>query len=341
MERLFAIASAAILLAATFAHSQDLSSLPPYQPEQQVSGTIHSWGHGYLKTMMSYWEEGFQKFQPNVHFQDDLLSSAAAMAGLYSGRADLGVLAREISEPEIAAYEKVTKQKIYPIQVATGSYGNPDKIMALGIFVNKDNPINKLTFSQLDAIFGAERRRGEKENIRTWGQLGLAGEWKQEAIHPYSGPVYEVPGSVFSHIVMKGSVLWNCDLHQLEDLPVPGGKDIDGYQRVVDAVGSDRNGIAFSGAGYRNPKAKLVALASEDGGTYIEASRENVANRSYPLARPVRFYINDGPAIPPDPKVIEFLRYVLSREGQQQVVREGDFMPLPADVVREELKKLP
>jgi len=341
MKRLFTIASAITLLAGTNAHSQDLSSLPPYKPGQQVSGTIRSWGHGYLKTMMNYWQEDFQKFQPNVHFQDDLVSSAAAMAGLYSGRADLGVLAREISEPEIAAYQKVTKQKIFPIQVATGSFGNPDKIMALGVFVNKDNPISKLTFSQLDALFGAERRRGEKQTIRNWGQLGLGGEWKQEPIHPYSGPVYEVPGSVFSHIVMKGSVLWNCDLHQLEDLPVPRGKDIDGYQRVVDAVGSDRYGIAFSGAGYRNPKVKLVALATADEGPYIEATRENVTNRSYPLARPVTFYINDGPAIPPDPKVIEFLRYVLSREGQQQVVREGDFMPLTANIVREELKKLP
>ena len=336
-----AIAIAATFLPGACAQGQDMSALPPYHPTQQVSGTIRSWGHGYLKTMMHYWEEGFQKFQPGVRFQDDLVSSAAAMAGLYSGRADLGILAREITPPEIAAYEKVTRQKIFPVQVLTGSYGDPDKIMALGVFVNIENPINTLTFSQLDAIFGAEHRHGAKENVRTWGQLGLSGDWKQSTIQPFSGPVFEIPGYVFSQVVMKGSVLWNCSLGQLGDLPVPGGKDIDGYQRVVDAVGANRYGIAFSGAGYRNPRVKQVALAVEEGGLYIKPSKDNVQNRSYPLARPVTFYINNGPEIAADPKAVEFLRYVLSREGQQQVLREGDFMPLTADIVREELKRLP
>lgn len=122
---------------------------------------------------------------------------------------------------------------------------------------------------------------------------------------------------------------------------MPGGKDIDGYQRVVDAVGVNRYGIAFSGAGYRNPRVKQVALAGKEGGLYIKPTKDNVQNRSYPLARPVTFYINNGPEIAADPKVVEFLRYVLSREGQQQVLREGDFMPLTADIVREELKRLP
>jgi phosphate transport system substrate-binding protein len=340
MSRRFAIAAAMLFLTGTNAYPEDLGSLPPYQPEQQVSGTIRSWGHGYLKTMMSYWEEGFQKFQPGVRFQDDLVSSAAAIAGLYSGRADLGVLAREITPPEIAAYEKMTKQNIFPVQVLTGSFGNQDKIMALGIFVHKDNPISKLTFSQLDAIWGAERRRGAKENIRTWNQLGLSGEWRQKSIHPYSGVAFEAPGYFFSQTVLKGSVLWNCDLKQFENIEDPGKRYVDAYQKVLDALGSDRYGIALAGAGYRNPNVKLVALAVNDGEPYVEATKENIANRSYPLSRPVAFYINSGPAIPADPKVIEFLRYVLSREGQQQVIREGDFMPLTADVIREELKKL-
>lgn len=322
------------------ASAQQLDALQPYQPTQQVSGTIRSWGHGFLKVMMKDWEEGFKKFHPDIQFEDDLVSSAAAMAGLYSGRADLGVLAREITPPEIAAYEKVTGQKIFPVDVLTGSYGNPDKIMTLGIFVNKDNPITKLTFSQLDALFGAERRRGEKDLIRTWGQLGLSGEWKQKTILPYSGPAFEAPGYFFSQTVLGGSVLWNCNLHQLEDLPVPNGHDLDGYQRVVDAVGADRYGIAISGAGYTNPNVKLIALAVKDDGPYIQPTKENVANRTYPLARPVRFYINHGPRIPADPKVVEFLRYVLSRDGQEQVLREGEFMPLPAEVVRQQRARL-
>ena len=324
------------------AHAQDPGALPRYQPQQPVTGVIRSWGHGYLRAMMGYWEEGFRKFHPDVRFEDTLVSSAAAMAGLYSDRADIGVLAREITLPEIAAYEKMTRQKVFAVTVLTGSYGNPDKIMALGVFVNKDNPISKLSFKQLDAIFGAEHRRGAPQDVRRWGQLEAGGEWNEQAIHPYSGLAFEAPGAFFSNTVMNGSVLWNCGLHQFQDIAVPGGKDIDGYQEVVNAVGSDRLGIGIAGAGYvgKNPSVKLLALARDDDGPYVEATKENVANLTYPLSRRVNFYIHHGAARPADPRVIEFLRYVVSREGQQQVLREGDFMPLTAEVARKELGKL-
>ena len=343
----------ALLLTSGAVRAQDLSALPPYQPKVQVTGTIRSWGHGFLRPMMKLWEDGFQKFHPGVHFEDKLVSSAAAIAGLYAQRADLGVLAREITPPEVAAYEKVTRQKLTPVTVLTGSYGNQDKIMALGIFVNKANPISRLTFAELDAIWGAEHRRGMKENIRTWDQLPMAAEWKGQQIHPYSGLAYEAPAYFFSQTVMKGSVLWNEALRQCEndedEIPSVGdekvppkiSRHVDAFQKVVDAVGTDRYAIGLAGAGYRSPNAKLVALAAEEGGPFVEATRENVASRRYPLARPVRFYIHNGPAIPANPTVIEFLRYILSRDGQQQVLSEGDFLPLTAEVAREELAKLP
>ena len=347
------LALGAFLLAATPGRAGAPDALPAYQPVPPLTGTIRSWGHGFLRPMMKLWEEGFQKYHPGVRFEDKLVSSAAAIAGLYTQRADLGVLAREIMPPEVAAYEKVTGQKLTPVTVLTGSYGNQDKIMALGIFVNEANPVSRLSFAQLDAIWGAEHRRGAKENIRTWDQLGLAGEWRGQGIHPYSGLAFEAPAYFFSQTVMKGSVLWNEALRQCEnvedEIPSRGNEKVtpvitrhaDAYQQVVDAVGADRLGIGLAGAGYRNPHAKLVALAVEEGGPYVEATRENVANLSYPLARPVRFYLNHGPAIPADPLVVEFLRFVLSREGQQLVTREGDFLPLPAATAHAELKKLP
>lgn len=329
------------LLATGALRADELDALPAYRPTREVTGIIRSWGHGYLKSMMKLWEAGFQRYQPGIRFDDQLVSSAAAMAGLYSGRADLGVLAREITPPEIAAYEKVTRQPVTPVVVLTGSYGNQDKIMALGVFVNRDCPVSRLTFTQLDAIFGPERRRGARENLRTWDQLGLGGPWAGRRIQPYSGLAFEAPGFFFSQTVLRGSVLWNDDLRQFDNVEDAKSRSVDAYQEVVDAVGADRYAIGLAGAGYRNPRARLVALAADDGGPYVEATRENVANRSYPLGRPVRFYINSGPAIPADPKVLEFLRYVLSREGQGQVRKEGDFLPLTAEVVREELKKLP
>jgi phosphate transport system substrate-binding protein len=347
-----ALALGAILLAVAPARAAEPDLAPAYQPSRPVTGTIRSWGHGFLRPMMKLWEEGFQKYHPGVRFEDRLVTSAAAIAGLYTQRADLGVLAREITPPEVAAYEKMAGQKLTPVTVLTGSYGNQDKIMALGIFVNQDNPVSRLTFAQLDAIWGAEHKRGAPANIRTWGQLGATGEWSGQPIHPYSGLAFEAPAYFFSQTVMKGSVLWNEALRQCEndeeEIPSFGDekvtpkitRHIDAYQKVVDAVGADRLGIGLAGAGYRNPRAKLVALAVDEDGSYVEATRENVADLSYPLARAVRFYINKGPAIPADPNVLEFLRFILSREGQALVAREGDFLPLPAAVVRAELTKL-
>ncbi len=319
-----------------------VKSLPRYQPRRQVSGTIRSWGHGFLKVMMHDWERGFHRFQPHVSFKDDLLSSGAAMAGLYTHRANLGVLAREIVPMEAAAYRKVAGQKPFPVTVLTGAYADPDKIMALGVFVNRDNPLARLDFRQLDAIFGARPLRGEAHSIRTWGELGLKGAWRNRTIHPYSGPsTDEAPWFYFSQTVMRGSTLWNCALQQLGGAEGPGGKRINGYQRAVDSVAADPDGIALTSAGYRNADAKLIAIAVHPAGPYIEPTLANVADRSYPLSRAVKFYINDGPRIPPDPVVVEFLRYILSRQGQEQVLREGSFLPLTPAIVAAQLKKLP
>ena len=352
LRRLPSVLLLLLLGGSDYARAADTDALPAYQPARQVRGTIRSWGHGFLRPMMKLWEEGFQKYHPEARFDDKLVSSASAIAGLYSQRADLGVLAREIMPPETAAYEKMTGQKLTPVTVMTGSYGNQDKIMALGIFVNKANPVDRLTFAQLDAIWGAEHKRGAPANIRSWDQLGLAGEWSGQAIHPYGGLVFEAPAFFFSQTVMKGSALWNESIQQCEnsedEVPSRGdekvtpkiARHVDAYQKVVDSVGADRWGIGLAGAGYRNSNAKLVALAVEAGGPFVSATRENVANRTYPLGRPVRFYINRGPAIPADPNVVEFLRYILSREGQEQVLREGDFFPLTAAAAEDELRRL-
>lgn len=149
-----------------------------------------------------------------------------------------------------------------------------------------------------------------------------------------------MPAFFFSQTVMVGSVLWNCQLSQFDDLPLPGGKHVDGYQRVVDALATDPDGIALTGAGYQNPNAKLVAIAANPGGPYVAPTKLSVADLRYPLARPVTFYINDGPKFRPSPAVVEFLRYILSRDGQEQVLREGDFLPLTPNVVHAQRQKL-
>jgi phosphate transport system substrate-binding protein len=321
--------------------AQYVSSLPPYHPAQPMTGTVRSWGHGFLKVMMHDWEQGFHRYQPGIRFQDDLVSSAAAIPGLYTGRANLGVLAREIVPMESAAYRKVTGQPPFGVTVLTGSRGDPDKITALGLFVNKNSPIARLDFRQLDAIFDARPNRGEPRSIRSWGQLGLTGAWRNQPIHLYSGPASdEAPAFYFSQRVMRGSDLWSCALQQLDEKARPGGGRVDGYQRAVDAVAADPYGVALTAAGDHAPGAKLLAIAVRAGGPYVRPTLANVADRTYPLSRAVKFYINDGPKIAPDPAVLEFLRYILSRQGQEQVLREGSFLPLTPAVVAAERGKL-
>lgn len=352
IPRRLAAAVAALLLSVRVSCGAEALPGTGYHPGPPCHGVIRSWGHGFLRPMMKLWEDGFRRYQPGVRFDNRLVTSAAAIAGLYTERIELGVLAREILPSEAAAYEKMTRQKLTPVTVLMGSYGNQDKIMTLGIFVNRANPIAQLTFAQLDAIWGAELRRGAPTVIRTWGQVGLGGEWRHRSIQPYSGLAFEAPGAFFSQRVMGGSVLWNDALRQFEnvesELPSRGDeatapqitRTVDAYQKVVDAVGADRFGIGLAGAGYRNPQAKLVALAVNEAVPFVAASPETVIRQTYPLARPVKFYINRGSAIPADPNVLEFLRFVLSKEGQALVAQEGDFLPLDPVAAEAERRKL-
>ncbi|WP_263366271.1 PstS family phosphate ABC transporter substrate-binding protein [Edaphobacter bradus] len=328
----------ALLLPAP-AHSQSPEDLAPYHPDQAVSGTITSWGHVFLKKVMLDWEAGFQKFHPDIHFNDNLVSSAAATGALFTHTADLGILGREIRPMEVAGYSRVMKQKPFPFEVMTGSFANADKSVALGIFVSKDNPLKSITFAQLDSVFGAEHRRGNR-NIRTWGELGLTGDWASRPINLYSGVLDAAPGFFFSQVVMRGSLLWNENLKPLDDLDLPGGKVYEAQQRIVDALGQDRFGMALSGAGAYNPNVKLLSVSIEDTDPKILPTPTTVADRTYPLSRSVWIYINHKPGEPIDPMIREFLRYIFSREGQQAVARDGDYLPLTDKLAAEQLRKL-
>jgi phosphate transport system substrate-binding protein len=344
-----------MLLAAAIGHcpgpvsAQDLSSLPEYRPGQSVSGVIRSWGSSQMGAMMKNWEEGFRKYQPNVWFEDSLRGTASAQFGLQVNVADLGLSARQIYPYEY--YGIYRRSQLRPVEtaVATGSYDVPGKSTALGIFVHKNNPITRLTLKQLDGIYGDQRTggwqqlewvtqaaRSDKDNIRTWGQLGLKGEWADKPIHVY-GPPGLYPGGVsyFQTRVMGGADTWNESLQEFDD-----------RRLMMAALSKDPYGIAYTSVAYRTAQVKSLALAEGQDSPYVALTRATVANRTYPLARLAYIYFapdrpNGDPADPKvDPKVKEFLRYILSRQGQQDVRREGEFLPLTKAIVREQLKKL-
>jgi len=339
----FGMAGIMLMLPAIRLHAQPASpiaAIPAYQPQPIAGGVIRSWGHVFLKKVMTSWELSFQKYHPGITFSDNLVSSAAATGALFTNTADLGILGREIRPMEVAGYNRVMKQRPFPLEVMTGSYANADKSVALGIFVQKDNPLTHITFAQLDAIFGSEHRRGEKTNIRTWGQLGLTGLWANRTIDVYMGELDAAPAFYFSQQVMLGSMLWNEHLQHFDDLNRPDGTVYEAQQHIVDALAQDSAGIALSGAGSRNAGVKLIPVAAGDGGPYIDATPETVEARTYPLARSVWIYTNQGPGHPLDPRVREFLRFIFSREGQELVRREGEYLPLTPELAAAQLKKL-
>jgi phosphate transport system substrate-binding protein len=348
-----------IALTVTAIRAENLSELPEYQPEQKVSGTIRSFGFS-LGGMMPVWEEGFRKYQPDIRFEDKFPSGDAAIAGLVSGVADLGPQGRELVLTEHLAFYETFHYYPTDITVMTGAYDVDGATCGLVIYVNKDNPISKLTMKQLDGVFGSERvaglrgfkwslqaGRSAKDDIRTWGQLGLTGEWADKPIHTYG----HGPGGTtnfFQIKVLSGSDKWNPNYRAYVETgsKMIGDDDkeqVGGTQHMLaDELAKDKYGIAWTviPQARKVPGLKPLALATRDGGPYIEPSRENFQNRTYPLTRSIYIYLNRVPGKPLDPKSKEFLRYILSREGQEAVQRQGKYLPLTPDVVRAELKKL-
>jgi len=345
-----------------------LKSLPSYQSEQQVAGTIRIWGNDQMAKIMRYWEEGFRKHQPGIRFETNLQGPASAIGGLFTGAADAAFTGTDVWPIDIEGFDETFKYKPFGIQVLTGSLDVPNRDFALVVFVHKDNPLTRFTLKQLDAIFGGEHRRGFR-NIRTWGDLGLKGEWADKPIHTYGfGTTSWGLRSFFEDAVMVGSFKWNCDIQEFSDLRQPDGSLTDAGQRIVDAVAEDRYAIGYSGLLYKNPLAKPVALgpamtkdrygvayasqlyknqlarplalAPQDGGPYFEPTKKNILQRNYPLTRTISMFINRAPGTPINPRLKEYLRYILSQEGQEGVVREGGYLPLNGDVVRKERRKL-
>ena len=332
----------------------DLAELPAYTPQQKVTGTIRLKGSNYFTdcSLAAQWEEGFKKFHPGIAFDWDLKTTLAAMPSLTFGTADIGP-SRHATPDEILLFQRHKNYHPTEITVVTGSLNVPGWSYALGIFVHQDNPISQLTIEQLDGIFGAERAgafvhntwdtgvaRGPEKNLRTWGQLGATGEWASKPIQVYGYNLfYHIPRTFERH-VFQGGGKWNENLHEFTNYKNADGTTELEAKQVTDAIAKDRSGIGYSGFGFLTPDVKLVAIAPRGSKNFVPLNLATLRVRSYPLPDEVYFYLDRKPGEPVDQKVDEFVRYVLSREGQDAVQRDAKYLPLPATVVREQLKKL-
>lgn len=321
-----------------------VATLPHYVPAQPVSGTISLWGHGnralpWMRNLVDKWEAGFRKFHPGIRLDYQLWGTSSGIPALFTGIGDIAILGEEILPESAAAFERAKGYPPLGIEIMTGSVDVRNFDYAQQFFVHKDNPLAQATLGELDAIFGEEHRRGPR-NIRTWGAMGLAGEWADKPITPYGWAIDDSFGDFLKGALLEGSHRWNCALVEHVHITRTDGTIYDHGQQILDALAKDRYGIAVSNIRYAGPDVKTLAIGVRPEGPFYLATKETLVERRYPLARTLPAVVDRPPGMDLPPKVKEFLRYLLSREGQEVVNEDGRYLPLSPALVAEQLRKL-
>lgn len=301
-----------------FAEAKVDPKLPEYKPTSGVSGNLSSVGSDTLANLMTFWAEEFKKLYPNVNVQIQAAGSSTAPPALTEGTSNIGPMSRKMKSKEVEAFEKKFGYKPTAIPVA---------IDALAVFVNKDNPIKGLTIPQVDAIFSSTLKCGAGKSAETWGDLGLTGAWANRKIQLYGrNSVSGTYGYFKKHALCKGDYK-----STVNEQP--------GSASVVQSVTTSLNGIGYSGIGYKTSGVKAVALTKKEGTPFIAATTENALKGTYPLARFLYVYVNKNPNKPLAPLEREFIKMVMSKVGQEIVVKDG-YIPLPASVTEKNLALL-
>lgn len=291
-------------------------ALPNYEKTSGVSGNLSSVGSDSLANLMTLWAEDFKRVYPNVNIQIQAAGSSTAPPALTEGTANLGPMSRVMKDKELQAFEQKYGYKPTAIPVA---------IDALAVFVHKDNPIKSLDIEQVDAIFSSTRLCGGAKDLKTWGDLGLTGEWASKPIQLFGrNSVSGTYGYFKEEALCKGDFKANVN-------------EQPGSASVVQSVSSTLNGIGYSGIGYKTSSVRAVPLSK--GGQAFEPNEENALSGKFPLARFFYVYVNKAPNKPLSPLEAQFVKLVLSKQGQTIVVKDG-YIPLPKKVVDKALKDL-
>ena len=294
------------------------AGLQDYQRTSGVSGNLSSVGSDTLANLMTLWAEEYKRVYPNVNIQIQAAGSSTAPPALTEGTSNLGPMSRKMKDKELQKFEEKFGYKPTAIRVA---------LDALAVYVNKDNPITGMTIPQVDAVFSSTRKCGYDKDIAKWGDLGLTGAWKNRKIQLYGRN--SVSGT-YGYFKKKG--LCKGDFKSaVNEQP--------GSASVVQSVTASLNGIGYSGIGYKTSGVKAVPLSKKAGKPFVEATNENAIAGKYPLARFLYVYVNKHPNKPLAPLEREFITMVLSKSGQEVVVKDG-YIPLPASVAAKELAKL-
>ena len=302
------------LLPATLSHAE----LVDYERVSGVSGNLSSAGSDTLANLMTLWTESFKKAYPNVNIQVQAAGSSTAPPALTEGTSNFGPMSREMKDKEIEAFETRYGYKPTAIRVA---------VDALAVYVHKDNPLESLSLPQVDAVFSVTRRCGADAIVTRWGDLGMSGQWQDRPIQLYGRNSVSGTYGYFKQVALCKGDFKNTVNEQ------PGSAS------VVQSISSSLNGIGYSGIGYITSDVKALALAEADGDEAIAANAENVATGDYPLSRYLYVYVNKKPGEPLPPLEREFIKLVLSKQGQEIVNKDG-YIPVSARIASRELKKI-
>ena len=291
--------------------------IPAYAVTSGVSGNLNSVGSDTLNNLMTFWSEGFKAQYPNVKIQVEGKGSGTAPVALASGVAQVGPMSREMKSTEIAAFAAKFGHKPTRIPVA---------VDALAVFVHKDNAIKGLSLKQVDGIFASTRKRGGQDVV-TWGDLGQKGALAGKTVSAFGRNSASGTYGFFKEVALK-----NGDFKDTI-------KEQPGSSSVVQGIAADVGAIGYSGIGYATSGVRALPLSEKDGQAFVAANQANCESGAYPLARFLYVYVNKKPGEPMDKLTLEFLKYVLSKEGQEVVIKDGYF-PLPKETEEEVLSQL-
>ncbi len=320
MQQIFRIMILAVICAMTHgtANAQiELDpNLPNYVPVSGISGgNLKTVGSDTMNNMVGLWTEEFKKIYPGIKPEVDGKGSSNAIPALTNGQSSFGPMSREPKKSEIADFK--AKFGYEPTVVGTG-------IDMLAVYVHKDNPIEGLSFEQIDAIFSSTRKMGATRRSDKWSDFVKSGSLASQSITCYGRNAASGTYGYFKELVLGDGDYGSW----VNELP--------GSSAVVQSVGKNLNGIGYSGLGYRTADVKVLGLANERGGELVPALPENAYNGEYPLARFLYLAVNYDPRTPLDPVRREFLKYVFSKQGQQQVIKDG-YLPVTAEMAKEAL----
>lgn len=286
------------------------TALPAYTAERPISGELKSVGSDSMEPLMALWGEDFKKFHPRISTLFICKGSGTAPKALIEGSTLMGQMSREMTDQELAAFQ--AKYGYAPTRL-------PVAVDALVIYVNANNPVKQLRMEEIDAIFSTTRKGGAKNDILLWGELGLGGDWKQRDIQAYGRDENSGTRAFFKeHVMKKGDFK-------------PSVKAYMDQFAVVEAPAVDGGGISYGPLQYANRMVKGVPVASFKSDRFIEPSLETIQKATYPLTRFLYIYVNKAPGKALDPAVKEFLRFVLSKEGQAGVASFGA-VGIPGDL---------